>query len=324
MYCPYIASAMLDAEDTTYYNMSGMIIYDPSISAGQLSGDITAVPFVDKHRNLFPFNASYIESLHKADKSCGFAAFREKYLTYPPPGHMPSKLPGENEDCYGLAYEIQDAVTLLNPCFDIYQVATTCPVLWDVLGFPGSFEYLPDGASIYFDRQDVKAAINAPLNVTWSTCSAKPVFVGSGDQSEASANTVLGGVVDRTKNVIVAHGALDMVLIADGTLLALQNMTFGGKIGFQSQPVEPFYVPYHHDVSDSTLAGAGVFGTAHTERGLTYSYVQLSGHMIPQYAPSAAYRQLEFLLGRIDSLDSKVPFTTGGNNTSPGTSRRAL
>jgi carboxypeptidase D len=51
-------------------------------------------------------------------------------------------------------------------------------------------------------------------------------------------------------------------------------------------------------------------GQYHTERKLTVVTVDLSGHMIPQYAPSAAYRQLEFLLGRIDSLGQKGSFTT--------------
>jgi carboxypeptidase D len=31
---------------------------------------------------------------------------------------------------------------------------------------------------------------------------------------------------------------------------------------------------------------------------------------IPQYVPGAAYRQLEFLLGRIDNLTVVGPFTT--------------
>lgn len=36
--------------------------------------------------------------------------------------------------------------------------------------------------------------------------------------------------------------------------------------------------------------------------------------MVPQYAPSAAYRQLEFLLGRIDSLGERSDFTTQSGN----------
>src|SRR6185312_8967001 len=108
------------------------------------------------------------------------------------------------------------------------------------------------------------------------------VFAGDGeDHSEPSSNHVLGRVIDGTQNVIIGHGALDFGLIANGTLMIIQNMTFGGKQGFHKRPDEPFYVPYHTDGADATLAGAGVFGTAHTERGLTYVDVSLAGHMIP-------------------------------------------
>jgi carboxypeptidase D len=189
-------------------------------------------------------------------------------------------------------------------------VATTCPLLWDVLGFPGSFGYLPEGATIYFNRADVKAAIHAP-NITWEECASGNVFVDGEDTSLPSSITVLPGVIERTENVIIGHGALDMVLLANGTLLAIQNMSWGGQIGFQTKPVEPFYVPYHIEASDdATLAAAGVFGTVHSERGLTYVGVDLSGHMIPQYAPTAAYRQLEFLLGRVDCMNCTAAFTT--------------
>jgi carboxypeptidase D len=36
--------------------------------------------------------------------------------------------------------------------------------------------------------------------------------------------------------------------------------------------------------------------------------------MIPQYQPSAAYRQLEFLLDRIDNLGERSDFTTQTGN----------
>lgn len=55
---------------------------------------------------------------------------------------------------------------------------------------------------------------------------------------------------------------------------------------------------------------SGNFGKWYTERGLTFSTVELSGHMVPQYAPTAAYRQLEFLLGRIEDLGQISDFTT--------------
>ena len=40
----------------------------------------------------------------------------------------------------------------------------------------------------------------------------------------------------------------------------------------------------------------------------------IMGLVVPQYAPSAAYRQLEFLLGRIESLTQMGDFTTQTGN----------
>ncbi len=241
-------------------------------------------------------------------QSCGCTDFLNKYLTFPPPGPLPSP-PSEASEC-DLWDDILNAVSLVNPCFDIYQIATTCPLLWDVLGFPGSFNYLPTGAEIYFNRTDVQKAINAPI-MPWTECGG-PVFVGPNntDQSPPSGLSVLPKVIERLNKTIIGHGALDYVLIANGTLLMIQNMTWKGEQGFRYAPTDDFYVPYHTLQDPMTLAGAGVFGTTHTERGLTWVYTSLSGHMIPQYAPSASYRQLEFLLGRIDSLSEVGSFTT--------------
>jgi carboxypeptidase D len=69
-----------------------------------------------------------------------------------------------------------------------------------------------------------------------------------------------------------------MVLISNGTLLMIQNMTWNGAQGFTSKPSDPFYVPYHDDPNASTVAASGVLGTTHTERGLTWVSVDLSGH----------------------------------------------
>ncbi|KAI1140094.1 alpha/beta-hydrolase [Hypoxylon sp. FL0543] len=341
-YCPYIASAMLDKNDTTYYNVSGMMIYDPVLGDDVVQSSTTTVPFVDYHHNLMTFNDSYSTHIHSLHQSCGFADYNAKYLTYPPPGPQPANYAESvSDDCGNLWNDVLNEAFSINPCFDVYQVATTCPLLWDVLGFPGSIDYLPDGASIYFDRADVKTAIHADQSIKWASCSEEPVFVGR-DTSDPSSWRVLPHVIDATKNVIIGHGSLDMILLPNGTLLTIQNTTWGGQLGFQSPPVEPFFVPFHSlSTADSiqsetdetklgSIAAAGVLGTTHTERGLTFVSVDLSGHMVPQYAPSAAFRQLEVLLGRVESLSSLQPFTTEpdypqppadslGNGTGPAT-----
>ena len=56
-------------------------------------------------------------------------------------------------------------------------------------------------------------------------------------------------------------------------------MTFGGLQGFQKPVTEDFYVPYHKEYQHSTIAAAGVMGKTHTERGLTFVEINLSGHM---------------------------------------------
>ncbi|KAK3377944.1 putative serine-TYPE carboxypeptidase F precursor [Podospora didyma] len=314
LYCPYIASAFLNAEDTTYYNMSGLLIYDPSITLDVVSESIPILAFTEYWGGLYPFNDTFRATIQARDAKCGYSAWMNKYLVYPPSGPQPLPFPGSDEngipleECVNIYWDIFDAISLINPCFDLYQVATTCPLLWDVLGFPGSFSYMPEGSSVYFDRADVKAAIHAP-NITWEECTSKNVFVNGTDSSLPSHIKALPHVIDKTQNVQIVHGALDMILLANGTLLGIQNMTWGGKLGFQTKPNWPFYVPYNDFTTHSNLAAAGVFGSMVTERGLTYVSVDLSGHMVPQYAPSAAYRQLEFLLGRVDCMNCTTPFT---------------
>ncbi|MCJ1471478.1 hypothetical protein MMC13_000117 [Lambiella insularis] len=303
-YIPYIADAMLNTKDKTYYNLDSILMYDPSTSTDAVQLQIPMMAYVDYWSNVYSFNASYMDHLHTKDTRCGYTAFLEENLVYPPKGKLPS--PPGHPDC-DIWDDVYNAATLIQPCYDVYQILTTCPLLWDVLGFPGSIPYEPPGAFIYFNRTDVQKAINAPPT-NWEEC-VNDVLVK--DTSPPSGLSVLPGVIERANRTIIGHGLLDGLLLSNGTLLMIQNMTWSGKQGFQSAPAGKFFVPYHTDYNDEqTLAGAGVFGTTHTERGLTYCSVDLSGHMVPQYAPSAAYRQLEFLLGRIDSLTEMGSFTT--------------
>ncbi|KAI1270659.1 alpha/beta-hydrolase [Xylariaceae sp. FL1019] len=330
-YIPYISAAMLDKNDTTYYDMNGMLIYDPVIGNGIVQDALTTVPFVDFHSNLFPFNQSFSKTIHQQHLECGFQDYMDTYLQFPPPGPQPSNFSDTvSDECASIWGVVTDEILSPNPCFDVYQVATTCPLLWDVLGFPGSITYSPEGAGpLYFDRTDVKEAIHANVSKTWTECSEINVFVNGTDNSAPTIEKAIPQVVDATQNVIIAHGILDMILLVNGTLLSIQNMTWGGELGFQSEPKEPFFVPYHKDSTASdiyyetdaialgSIAGAGVMGTTHEERGLTFVTVDMSGHMVPQYAPSAGFRHLEKLLRRIDSLSSTKPFSIYPNATQP-------
>lgn len=46
-FVPYIASGFLDTNDTTYYDLQGILVYDPSIAYDDLQAEITTLPFVE-------------------------------------------------------------------------------------------------------------------------------------------------------------------------------------------------------------------------------------------------------------------------------------
>ncbi|KAJ4180618.1 hypothetical protein NW767_014334 [Fusarium falciforme] len=315
LYCPYIGSAMLEAADTKYFDMDGMLIYDPVISDSSTQ-HVPVNNFVNYWSNVMTFNDTFRVTLANASKTCGFDDFVDKYLTFPPPGRQPDvkDMPGINEDGDDVRDEcalfnlVFSATMALNPGFNVYQITQTLPVPDDVLGLPWTGFYVAEGRQIYFNRTDVKRAINAPLNSDWSVCSKGDVFVEGYDDSDPSIVRAIPHVIDGTHNVQISHGSMDFILVSNTTLLAIQNTTWGGKLGFQSMPESPLFVPQHPDPKLEGSSGSGVLGTFHTERGLTWSVVNQAGHMVPAYQAAVAYRQVQFMLRRIKSLDSIQPF----------------
>lgn len=260
-----------------------------------------------------------------SSKECGYDEYIDKYLTFPPSGSQPRGCegPGVNSQCddylpgcdvFGL---VTNSIVDINPGFNIYQVAQVLPVPDDVLGFPYSQMFLPPGRHIYFNRKDVKRAIHAPTDVDWKICEDTSVFATGHDHSEPSSYREIPNVLDRTRNVHIAHGTMDMVLLANTTLLAIQNMTWGGKLGFQKAPQEPLFVPHHPNPVVEGSSGQGVLGTWHSERGLTWALITLSGHQSPTWQAAVSFRQVQVLLGRVDNLSSTTAFPMYPNVEQP-------
>ncbi|OAA66152.1 Peptidase S10, serine carboxypeptidase [Cordyceps fumosorosea ARSEF 2679] len=314
MYGPYLAQAMLDRADATYYDMAGLLVYN-GISWGEaLQSAPVAFPFLDMHYDLMPLDQPVFEQLRALDAKCGFEDFRREYFVYPPRGPMPSPLShADNEsDCAGIFDKVNMEAVKKNPCFNIYNIVDRCPRRNEPLS----------GNDAWFARQDVQAAIHVGPYVAWHECSQ--VFPeGVEDQSDPAGVHALPQVIDRTGNVIVAAGTNDYILSMNGILLGIQNMTWGGKLGFQQAPSDPFYVPaygfdpdrmgdddYNAEFYGYELpAGYGVMGTTHQERGLSFVVSQLAGHEGPEFTPAASFRILEKLLGRIDSLREVSAFS---------------
>jgi len=217
---------------------------------------------------------------------CNYAGYFDKYLHYPPTGLLP--IPGNSTNAdpgCDLWSDIFNAALIINPAFNVYRIFDVYPILWDVLGFPGSFPQT-QSSPLYFNREDVKRAIHAPLTTNWTECSNINVFP-NGDASLPPAFTVLPGVIERNKRTVIVHGLADFILIAEGTRIVLQNMTWNGLQGFQQAPKLDSFI----------VDGMGAFGTVQSERNLTYYEVSLSGHMVPQFQPPAAFQIMEYLMG---------------------------
>ena len=220
---------------------------------------------------------------------------------------------------------IDEAALTNNPCFDIYEINQQCPLLFFFIYMATKEFYTPDGANTYFNRSDVKAAIHAPSYVDWAECAVDPVFIGGakeggyytggpeseGDLSADPIQHVLPQVIEATNRVLVSNGDFDMIIITNGTLLSIQNMTWNGKLGFQEAPTTPIVITlpdlqyeavFDANGYDGVDGPQGTMGIQHYERGLMWAETFLSGHMQPEFQPRVTYRHLEWVLGRIDAL----------------------
>ena len=245
-------------------------------------------------------NDTFMEDISSLYQSCGYADLIDTYLTFPPPGNQPARYfnfsdPADQQcDVFD---QINNAVSQTNPCFDIYEINDACPIGGDVLSFPTAL-VIESPATVfntetYFNRTDVRQAIHAPLEGEWAECQG-PVFFGDGgdggpqgegDLSADPIQAVLPQVIDATQRVIVGNGDYDMIIITNGTLLSIQNMTWGGQLGFQEAPSTPIviglpdleYEGYYdsNGIGGEDGPGQGTMGIQHFERGLMWVEVCL-------------------------------------------------
>lgn len=332
-YLSYIGVAMLDANDTTYYNFQGSMFIDTLIADHQVQQDMDVVQFVDNMNDFLRLNDTFLDQIRYASDACGIDDYRSAHLVYPGIANGSSDLPdvesyeydGVERLCADLTADILTALTVQNPCFDETHVSNYCPNLASALGYPTYsvptfdedeyIEYLDkrayDFKQPYLNREDVKVALHAPLAKFWVLCNQKGVSVnGTTISAKQPVKGKLPDLIERSKRTVIVHGALDLQVTVNGTLIAIQSMEWGGAKGFSTPPTDDFFVPTHSKRLIAASAPRGNSGKTITERGLTFVEVFGAGHQVPRYNPSGSYRQLEYLLGRVNSLTEDIPFTT--------------
>lgn len=263
----------------------------------------TTVPmltYVEANQDLLQLNETFQEQIRKIHNDSGYTAFFDEYNKFPTSGHMPTP-PNANETSSPFRGLVADAAQLYNPCLNIYHITDTCPTRYDPID---TLDPAHPEAGGFFNLTEVKTAMHAP-QVSYSTCASAPVYAGTGrDQAPPVSISVLPGVFDRVPINIVANGALDMLIPSVGTLFALQNVSWHGTVGFTAPPTAKFVLPPAPAAAEggsgqSPLGPAGEMGTWAYERGVLFADVKGAGHELPEYNPSAAFRLLEVLLGRV-------------------------
>ena len=81
---------MHNANDSCYYNIDSIMFYDPSTSYDVVQRDIPAVPLVNTWNGLFNFNESFLNDLNERYETCGYKAFYDEAMTFPPTGPLPT------------------------------------------------------------------------------------------------------------------------------------------------------------------------------------------------------------------------------------------
>ncbi|EGX91469.1 carboxypeptidase cpdS precursor [Cordyceps militaris CM01] len=262
--------------------MSGLLIYTGISWGEELQSSPVAFPYLDQHYGLMPIDH---RPAHVRE-----APETQRIIPSPLP-HAKVHPNGSYVDrgCAKIFDHIYIEALRTNPCFNVYNIVDRCPARNDPL----------PGKDSWFNRRECKQVF--PDNVD--------------DQSDPAGVHVLPQVIDQSENVIIAEGTSDYLLSLNGILLGVQNMTWGGQLGFQQAPSDPFDVPaygfdpeqmfkddYDPNFNGHELpAGYGVM--------VLPTMSALAGHEGPEYTPTASLRILEKLLGRIDSLTQVSAFT---------------
>ena len=84
------------------------------VVGARLTRLVPTLPFLEFHHNLFSLNQSFMNQLRKQDQTCGYADFREKYMTFPPPGKLPTPPHVNTKDACDIFDNAINAATLIN------------------------------------------------------------------------------------------------------------------------------------------------------------------------------------------------------------------
>jgi carboxypeptidase C (cathepsin A) len=231
---------------------------------------------------------------------------RQKYIT--------QCVTQPDADCYKIFFKIQNEVSKVN----IYDIYRTCwkPDSENLMGINkrSSFNYTPwlfsnfrqkkndnflayleeeqlsttppcvdsKGPDSFFNRMDVKIALNVRTDLTWSMCSDE---VGNRYKTSDKASVHLyPGLIEAGLKILIYSGDTDAAVPVNGTQKWISNLNL---------PIISAWRAWKTDDLNNVAGYRTIY------KGLTFVTVKGTGHMVPQWKPKEAFHMLNcFLQGR--------------------------
>lgn len=224
------------------------------------------------------------DSLHNAWKKC-----IESNQPIPPPFH-----PFNVQDDCGMMWGVLQAAG--NP--NAYDITT-----WDA-----NVDQITFSSEVFYNTPAVKAALNAPMNITWHGCRD-----GGGRRRLKDADTshrrlymdndrplsvakYVADLLEADIPVLVYNGDRDMTTNMVGLEIVLNQMDWSGKEEWLNAKRGLWMVE-----------SAGQAGWAKEYKSLTYVVVYNSGHMVPYNQPVPAFDLLLRFLQQKKFVDIESP-----------------
>ncbi|KAL6714868.1 hypothetical protein ACLMJK_007128 [Lecanora helva] len=313
IYIPYFTQALMQNDHNLSVNIKAISIGDGTFGNGAALTDVGTTTYLVEQANILHISSEIVDVFKKADRDCGFAkALRQ--ASYPPKGKI--KIPNDpegnnfrarskrqstgnngclpNPDTAALVSKsiktcnkspgqcsacatYDTALNYLNStrqCFNPYNILYNCTNTPTITPFV-----------TYLNKPAVRIAIHAP-NKTYADCNSTILDTLTQEFVIPPAYSIMPALIDRGIKIHVYSGNFDLDLNHQGAELVLQNMTWGGKQGFQKKPKNKFLV-------DGLNAGNWGF-----ERNLSYHRILHAGHVVPYDNPAAAFAYVkDFVVG---------------------------
>lgn len=259
--------------------IKGGILFSPAFSDLTVQLDTAAYPFAKMNQNILDFKSEDLKTIKNESDTCQLTNFVHQNLFYPPR----SRLPDPNANCltFDLYYELANRH---NRYFNVYNIKHPNTQL------PGEASPL----ELFLNRTDVQDYIHAPRE-NFVLC--KQVFADDNqdasdppDRTPSFQNSKFAKMIEYSSNFTIVNGLLDGLVMSSGTELALQNLTWGDKQGFDFPP--------SGNVPLCDLEGNKRAFATQSERKLRLVMVPDAGHLVPSDEPSLSLNIALSMLGR--------------------------